>query len=46
VRVQNPARLNDLSELQPDISLLKPRGDRYKNAHPGADDIFLVIEVS
>jgi Uma2 family endonuclease len=46
VRVQNPVRLNDLSELQADISLLKPRGDRYKNAHPGADDIFLVIEVA
>jgi Uma2 family endonuclease len=46
VRVQNPVRLNDLSELQPDISLLKPRGDRYKNAHPGTDDIFLVIEVA
>jgi Uma2 family endonuclease len=46
VRVQNPARLNDLSELQPDISLLKPRGDRYKNAHPGTDDILLVIEVA
>jgi Uma2 family endonuclease len=46
VRVQNPVRLNNLSELQPDISLLKPRGDRYKHAHPGTDDIFLVIEVA
>jgi Uma2 family endonuclease len=46
VRVQNPVRLNDFSELQADIAVVRPRGDRYKNAHPGADDVFLVIEVS
>jgi Uma2 family endonuclease len=46
VRVQNPVRLSDLSELQPDISLLKLRGDRYKNAHPVTDDVLLVIEVA
>jgi Uma2 family endonuclease len=46
VHVQNPVRLNDLSELQPDLSLLRPRGDRYKDSHPGAGDLFLVIEVA
>src|SRR6476660_8532044 len=34
VAVQNPVRLNDFSEPQPDIALLKPRDDFYSSAHP------------
>jgi len=44
VRVQNPLRLSDESELAPDIALVEHR--RYDSAHPGPADVFLVIEVS
>ena len=46
VRVQNPIRLGERSEPQPDITLLRPRPDFYADAHPGPDDILLVIEVA
>ena len=46
VRIQNPIVLNDFSEPQPDISLLKYRPDFYREAHPGPDDVMLVIEVA
>ena len=46
VSVQNPIRLNDQSEPQPDIALLKPRSDFYKEGHPQPDDVLLVIEVA
>jgi len=46
VRVQNPVRLNDLSEPQPDLALLKFKSDYYSGAHPGADDTLLMIEVA
>jgi Uma2 family endonuclease len=43
---QNPVALNNNSEPQPDVALLKPRDDFYETAHPQAQDIFLLIEVS
>ena len=46
VSTQNPIRLSELSEPQADISLLKHRPDFYREAHPGPDDILLVIEVA
>ncbi len=46
VRVQNPIELDDYSEPQPDVTVLKPRGDFYRNAHPRPEDVLLVIEVS
>jgi Uma2 family endonuclease len=46
VRVQNPIRLNDISEPQPDIALLRPRDDYYRHAHPTPADVLLVIEVA
>lgn len=47
VRVQNPIRLEaQLSEPEPDISLLRHRQDRYRTAHPTPEDILLVVEVS
>ncbi len=46
VNVQNPVRLGDFSEPQPDISLLKPSDDFYSNAHPTPTDVFLIIGVS
>jgi Uma2 family endonuclease len=46
VRVQNPIRLDQFSEPQPDIALLRPRADFYAFAHPGPADVFLVVEVA
>jgi Uma2 family endonuclease len=46
VAVQNPVRLSDFSEPQPDIALLKPRDDYYSNAHPTPADVLLIVEVS
>jgi Uma2 family endonuclease len=44
--VQNPVRLDDHSEPQPDLMLLKPVPDFYRKRHPQPDDVFLLIEVS
>lgn len=46
VRAQNPIVLDDFSEPQPDITVLRFRPDRYRAAHPRPEDILLVIEVS
>jgi Uma2 family endonuclease len=46
VAIQNPVRLNDFSEPQPDIALLKPRADYYSNSHPTPADVLLIIEVA
>jgi Uma2 family endonuclease len=46
VSTQDPIRLNDFSEPQPDVALLRLRDDFYKNAHPTPADVLLVIEVA
>ena len=46
VRTQNPIVLDDFSEPQPDVAVLKFRPDRYLNAHPRPSDILIVIEVA
>jgi len=46
VQVQQPVRLNEFSELQPDISLVIPRRDYYRLRHPGPSDVFLALEIS
>ncbi len=46
IDIQNPLELDNLSEPQPDIALLKPRADFYATAHPQSKDIFLIIEVA
>ncbi len=46
VRVQDPVRLGDLSELQPDLALVRPRPDFYRQAHPGPEDVLLLVEVA
>lgn len=45
ISVQNPIRLHDFSEPQPDIAILKPREDFYAQALPVPADVRLVIEV-
>jgi Uma2 family endonuclease len=46
VGVQDPVRLDDSSEPQPDLSILKPRADFYASALPGAGDVLWLIEVT
>jgi Uma2 family endonuclease len=46
VRVQSPIQLNNLSQPQPDITLLKPRDDFYWQSHPTVSDVLLVVEVA
>jgi Uma2 family endonuclease len=47
VRVQNPVRLNTGAEPEPDLGLLRPPPrSRYRTAHPGPEDVLLLIEVS
>src|SRR3954471_10163269 len=46
VRVQNPIRLDDFSEPQPDITLLLLRADFYAQGHPTPSDVLLVVEVA
>src|SRR5215210_3538728 len=46
VSTQDPIRLNDYSEPQPDLALLRWRDDFYRRAHPTAADVLLVIEVA
>lgn len=43
--VQDPIRLEEHSEPQPDLALLKPRPDFYSHAHPGPEDVLLLVEV-
>lgn len=44
--VQNPVILGEFSEPEPDIALLRPRNDFYTSAHPGPEDVLLIVEVS
>ena len=46
VSVRNPVRLDDYSEPQPDVALLRPRDDFYVDAHPDPSDVLLVVEVA
>jgi Uma2 family endonuclease len=44
--VQNPLHLDEHSEPQPDLMLLKPAADYYRKQHPAPGDVFLLVEVS
>ena len=46
VWVQNPVQLDEHSEPQPDLVVLKPRADFYRSSKPTPADVLLVIEVS
>ncbi len=45
IREAHPITLTN-SEPQPDIAIVEPPRERYRNRHPYPEDIFLVIEVS
>ncbi|MGH9106256.1 MAG: Uma2 family endonuclease [Acidimicrobiales bacterium] len=46
LRVQGPVRLSERSELQPDLAVLHPRDDFYRDHKPGPGEVYLVIEVA
>ncbi len=46
VAVQNPVHLSEHCQPQPDIALLKPRGDFYSEHHPKPEDVYLLVEVA
>jgi Uma2 family endonuclease len=43
---QNPLRLSNITEPQPDLALLRWREDFYSAGHPQPADVLLVIEVA
>ena len=45
VSIQNPVRLDDRSEPEPDVALLEPK-EVYGSRHPRPDDVLLLIEVA
>ncbi len=46
ISVQDPIELDDHSEPQPDLSILRRTADYYRDALPKAADVKLIIEVS
>jgi len=46
VSAQNPLRVDDHSEPEPDVMLLQPTADDYTSRHPQPKDVFLLIEVA
>lgn len=45
-RVQGPVLMGEHSEPEPDLTLLRPRADFYRERAPGAADVLLIVEVS
>ncbi|MBI2170669.1 MAG: Uma2 family endonuclease [Chloroflexi bacterium] len=45
VSAQDPVRLADNSEPQPDIAVLRPRPDFYRASHPMPEEVLLLVEV-
>jgi Uma2 family endonuclease len=46
VWTQNPIVLDNLSEPQPDLCLLRPEDSFYESSHPRPKDVLLVIEIA
>ena len=46
VQIQNPIRLDERNQPQPDIAILKLKDDFYRSGLAGPDDVLLLIEVS
>jgi Uma2 family endonuclease len=46
VSVQDPIRLSERSEPEPDLALLKRREDFYAERHPHPEDVLLLAEVA
>jgi Uma2 family endonuclease len=46
VLVQSPLALGDHSAPQPDLALLRPRGEHYRLSLAGPSDVLLIVEVA
>lgn len=46
LRVQNPVRLSDRSEPEPDFAILRGQPGDYLSGHPMPKDVLVLIEVS
>lgn len=46
VSVQDPVVISNRSVPQPDVALLKPRRDGYRESHPESTEVLLAVEVS
>ncbi|MBK8491072.1 MAG: Uma2 family endonuclease [Saprospirales bacterium] len=46
VSIQNPINLDEFSEPEPDVAVLKPRPDDYTESHATPEEILFLIEVS
>ncbi|MCA1567564.1 MAG: Uma2 family endonuclease [Acidobacteria bacterium] len=46
VSVQNPVRLDEYNEPEPDVAVLGARADFYAAAHPTPPDVLLLVEVA
>lgn len=46
IAVQNPVRLADDTEPEPDLSVLRPRADLYTASIPVPAEVLLLIEVA
>ncbi|MEL7422264.1 MAG: Uma2 family endonuclease, partial [Bacteroidota bacterium] len=46
IRVQNPLKVDNSSEPEPDVLVAKLESQRYRRQHPTAEDTLLVIEVA
>ena len=46
VRSQNPIIIDNMTELQPDVALLRPPRETYRLRHPRPPDVFLLVEVA
>lgn len=46
ISAQDPIRLDDFTEPEPDIALIKPPLERYDLRHPLAKDVHLLVEIA
>lgn len=46
IRIQNPLTIDEYSEPEPDIVVVKKDIDKYRNAHPKPSDVLILIEVA
>ena len=46
VRLQLPVRLNDFSEPEPDLAVVKADTLDYDDHHPTAEDVYLIVEIA
>ncbi|GAC1376247.1 MAG: hypothetical protein NVSMB32_18870 [Actinomycetota bacterium] len=46
VRIQGAVDLSTVTQVYPDVALLRGRDDFYESRHPGPEDVLLIVEVA